>query len=544
MKTLQKLLFGVFACLLIGLGPVVFGQTQEQAQPVQQERTQPTQQERTQPPAPPERVQAVQEVTATREIMALSYPEGTTISVKFQGTHRLPQASGEAKVGRKKGMTEIEIELDEMKPASFFGGDYNTYVLWTVSPEGHVVNVGEFILEGNRSKLNVSTPLETFGMMVTAEPHFLVSSPSRILALENTRSTKNTIPLQVSQIKYRGFEGVYNFERETLANMPEAKREVRPDWGQARTAVELAERAGAQQYAPDELAKAREALRKVEADVGAGVDKRVVMSQAHEVVRLAVAAQKQAEERAFQAALDAERKGHAEETSRLEKSMQEAQTEAERARLQAEQRELQLRMEERARQEALRQAEEAARRAAEAERQRREAEERARLAQQQAQQAESEAERLRREREEARSQMEQALSLVVETRRTARGLILNLPDILFEFNKATLQPQAREVLDKIAQILLKFQGYRLSIEGHTDSIGSDAYNQKLSEKRAQSVRNYLTKADIPLTVIEAAGFGESQPIASNTTGEGRQKNRRVEIVIQEPEQVRMIQERQ
>lgn len=523
LKTLHQLLTHVaLVCLFLASVPARFGQNQEP-------------------------VQAVKELTATRESMALSYPEGTTISIKLQGTHRLPRASGEAKVLRKKGSTEIEVELDEVKPATFFGGDYNTYVLWTVSPEGHVTNAGEFILAGNRSKLNVTTPLETFGMFVTAEPHFLVGSPSRFVVLENTRPVRDIgNPVQTSQIKYHGFDGVYNFERETLANLPEIKGEVRVDVEQARTAVELAERAQAEQFAAEELNLAREALRKTEEAAASNVDRRVVMVQGHETVRLAVAAQKLAEERAFQAALDAERKAKAEEISQLEQGLQAAQSEAERSRLLAEQRELQRQMEERARRDAARRAEEAARRAAEEERRRLEAEERARQAQQQAQQlaaAKSEAElaaqRASQEREEARARMQQALGLVAETRETARGIIVNLPDILFDFGQATLRPQAREVLSKIAGILLVSRGYRLKVEGHTDNIGSEAYNQKLSEKRARSVYDYLVKSGVSADIITTEGFGKTQPIAPNTTAAGRQKNRRVEIVIEDTGEVNL-----
>lgn len=205
------------------------------------------------------------ETIAMREIIALTYPEGAAIGIKFQGTFRLPRASGEAKVQRKKGMTEIGIDLDEMKPATLFGGDYNTYVLWVVSPDGVVDNVGEFILKGNHSKLDVTTPLQTFGMFVTAEPHFLVRSPSRFIVLENSRPTRKIGNIiQTSQIKYRGFEGNYDFERETLANAPEAKGEIQTDIQQARTAVRLAERAGAEKFATKELDKAREALRRAE----------------------------------------------------------------------------------------------------------------------------------------------------------------------------------------------------------------------------------------------------------------------------------------
>src|SRR5512140_986093 len=270
--------------------------------------------------------QAVREVTATRERLAITYPEGTTIGVKFLGTQRLPKASGEAKVERKRGTTEVEIELDEMKPASFFGGDLNTYVLWTVSPEGIAKNAGEFILRGNRSKLNVSTPLTNFGMFVTAEPHFLVTTPSRFVVLENTHPASNITGglLGISQIRYKGFDGMYRFDRETLSTVDETKGETRSDLAQAETAVELARRAGAAQFATAELAKAREALEKARAAAGHSVDKRSVMLLGHDVVRLAVQAQTEAEERAFQAALDAERQQHADETTRLTESIKSA----------------------------------------------------------------------------------------------------------------------------------------------------------------------------------------------------------------------------
>jgi outer membrane protein OmpA-like peptidoglycan-associated protein len=495
-----------------------------------------------------EPVQGVREVTATRESLAITYPEGATIGVKFRGTQRLPKASGEAKVERKRGTTEVEIELDEMKPASFFGGDLNTYVLWTVSPEGIAKNAGEFILRGNRSKLNVSTPLTNFGMFVTAEPHYLVSTPSRFIVLENTRPAGNITGglLGVSQIRYKGFDGAYRFDRETLTAIDETKGETRSDLAQAETAIDLAQRAGASQFAADELARARQALDQAQAATAHAADKRQVMLLGHDVVRLAVRAQTDAEERASQAALDAERREHTEETNRLNDSIKAAQSDAERARLETEQRELQLRIEKDARDAALKQAEEAAVKAADEERLRREAEERAGQAQLQAQElarartdaemeaarAREEADRARQEQERIRAQMHDALSKVAETRETARGLIVNLPDILFDFNKATLRPQGREVLSKIAGILLVAPGYNMKLEGHTDSIGSEEYNQKLSEKRADSVRDYLVGSGVSADLITTQGFGKTQPVASNSAAEGRQRNRRVEIVIE------------
>ncbi|MFN7927917.1 MAG: hypothetical protein U0Y68_08210 [Blastocatellia bacterium] len=254
-------------------------------------------------------------LTGTRSALAISYPEGPTLSVKFKGTERLPKSSGEAKVQRKKGATEIEIEVDEMKPAAYFGGDYATYVLWVVSPEGHTDNVGEFILQGNRSKLNVSTPLETFGLFITAEPHFLVDVPSRFVVMENTRPTNHLTGrmLDTANIKYRGFDGVYRASQETLLQEPEAKGETRSDVRQARVSLLLAERADAKRYAPEEYAQAVASWKKTAEAAEARVDKKILMTMGHETVRLAVAAEKRAKERSFQAALDNERQVRNEE---------------------------------------------------------------------------------------------------------------------------------------------------------------------------------------------------------------------------------------
>lgn len=482
--------------------------------------------------------------------LAISYPEGPSISVKFTGTSRLPKASGEAKVERKRGMTEIEIELDEMKPAAFFGGDYATYVLWVVSPEGHVDNVGEFILRGNRSKLNVSTPQQTFAMFVTAEPHFMTGSPSRFVVLETVRPKNNITGqmLSVSTIKYRGFSGIYNHSQETLVTDPEVKGEARSDVRQALVSVRLAERAGAKEFAAAELAKARESLDKTMEASEANVDPKQLMVMGHETVRLAVEAQKLAEERSFQAALDRERQNRADEISSLKISISKAESDADRARLLAQQKTLELEMERNARQSAIAQANEAARKAAEEARLRQQAEMKAdELAKEKfaaefkAGAAEQEAERAKRERDQARARLQAALGAVVETRQTARGLIVSLPDILFDVDKATLKPQAREILSKVCGIMQVAGEYNLSIEGHTDSTGSDQYNQQLSERRAKSVYDYLANCGLQSSAMVSKGFGEEQPIASNDTAEGRQKNRRVEIVIQDREDAAYLQ---
>ncbi len=497
-----------------------------------------------------EPVEAVKPLRAVRTALGVSYPEGAKIAIDFAPTERAPEAEGKAKVERERGETDIKIKLDDLKPATYFGGDYSAYVLWIASPEGHIDNAGELIVRGDEASLNVSTPLQTFGMFVTAEPHFLVSSPSEFVVLQTARPHNEVTGqmLKGSTIKYKGYDGIYAANVESLRGVPEQKGEVRTDMKQARVAVALAKRARADEFAPDRLAEAQAKLDQLINAVEGHAGDNVVMTMGHEVVRLAVDAQKTAEERAFQAALDAERKSHADEINSLETSIGEAKTEAERAKLLAEQRQMKIEMEQSARDQAMAEAREAAERAAKEAHMRQVAEAEARLAEQRAMRlqgeksaaeeaalaAKREAEQALAEREEARQRMRAALETVVETRETARGVIVNLPDILFDFDKAALRPEARETLSRVCGIFLIVQGYDLSVEGHTDSVGSDEYNQKLSEQRAGSVKNYLDSCELKKQ-ITAKGFGETQPIASNDTNDGRQKNRRVEIVIQENE---------
>ncbi len=467
-----------------------------------------------QTPAKP--AQSVKRINATRESLAITYPEGKKVKVELAGTFRLPMAHGEARITREKGSTRIEANIENAKPAYLFGGDYSTYILWTVSPEGIVDNAGEFILENGHSNLNVSTQLETFGMFVTAEPHFLVSSPSRFVVLENTRPLHNISGdmLKVAQIQYRGFEGVYECNRETLANMGEVKGEVRPDLREASVAINLAVEAHAATYARNELEKAQEAYRKTDEAVHRNANVRDVMLLGHEAVRLAVEAQRLAGLRESRAALDSERKTHADEIVSLAKSAAAAQADAELERLEVEKSQLQLN-EERHAAEAMREVAEgeniAARSAIEQEREQGQA------------------------REQAHTRLLYELNQVVDTRETSNSLIVTVPGAFFDSHTATLKPEGRAVLSRIGAILRGVKGYTLTLEGHTDNTNDDAHALKLSTDRAEAVRDCLVAEGISPSLMAAQGYGKSYPLASNATAEGRQKNRRVEIVIQEAE---------
>jgi hypothetical protein len=230
---------------------------------------------------------------AVRETSAITARQGTMTKVQLRSTERLPDAAGEAKVERRGGTTEVEVHLDAMKPASLFGGDYNTYVLWVVPPGGRAENLGELQLDGDRARLDASTDATSFALLVTAEPHFLVSAPSAFVVLENRAAP------QARGIRYQLLEGVYNFERSSLGDVKEAKGKVHTEVKQAFTAVRLAQRAGAARLAPKELSEAQRALDETLDLWRQRVDRTEIAAQAHETVRLALAAQRLAEDRAF-----------------------------------------------------------------------------------------------------------------------------------------------------------------------------------------------------------------------------------------------------
>jgi outer membrane protein OmpA-like peptidoglycan-associated protein len=456
-------------------------------------------------------LRSTEPVTSLRTLVGYSYPAGVTLEIRLAGNLRIPSAQGNAEIARGRGTTEIEVEVSGLKPASEFGGDFSTYVLWTISPEGQVDNTGEFILRDGRAQLNVSTPLQTFGMMVTAEPHALVSRPSTFVVLENQlRTGASPLTVRPVTLEYRGFEGIYNYYLDSLTEIPIASGEVRSDVKQARMAVILAERAGAREFVLDQLLIAEARLEDLFEAAEQQRPPNVLTTLAQDIIRLGVETEQRAAEARFSAALDAERRSYEQEIQQREAAIREARSEAERSRLEAEQRELELAIEREARDSARNEANAAFLRASA---------------------AEANAARAEREREAALDRMRSALDAVAETRVTARGLIVNLPDILFDFNAATLKPEAREVLSRICGILLVIQDYRLEIEGYTDSIGSEDYNQRLSEQRAGTVGSYLAECGLDASRMNSRGFGESYPIASNDTAEGRSQNRRVEIFV-------------
>jgi len=275
---------------------------------------------------------------------------------------------------------------------------------------------------------------------------------------------------------------------------------------EAMNAIQIADAAGARKYATDTMATARTALQNAQnLDMHKG-DRKQVITYAREAVQSAEDAR-----------IITIRKIKAEDEAAMQQDRNRAEQEKRQAQLMAEQQA-----------EQRKQADAAAAQAdAEAQRARAEAE-RAREAQQQAELTKQQAEQ---QAAQARERLREQLNAVLETTETARGLIVNMNDVLFDFNKYTLKPEAREKLAKVSGILLAYPNLKLQVEGYTDNIGSDEYNQKLSEERADSVRSYLETQNVPDTNVTAAGFGKSDPVADNSTDSGRAQNRRVELVV-------------
>ncbi len=445
----------------------------------------------------------------------------------------MPQAKGVAIVNSKQGRIEIGTKMENLTPATQFGPEYLTYVLWAVTPEGRPKNLGEVLLKGDDSKLDVTTDLQTFGLIITSEPYFAATQPSDVVVMENFVRTDTEGTIEAIDAKYELLQrGQYtlNVNSTELRPIP-LDRKTPLELYEARNAVRIASWTGAERYAADTIQKAETSLQNAEDELRGKVGKKTVAQNSREAAQMAEDArlitirrmddERIANERAAAAQREADAKAQAAQAKSQRATAERAKAEAERARTEAE----------RARAEAKSAAERAAKEKSETEAARAGA-----LAQQQAAQAKADrarqmAAQAEQERAQLREQLRQQLNMILETRETARGLIVNMADVLFDTAKHALKPGAREKLAKISGIVLAHPGLKLEVEGHTDSVGGDAYNQRLSEQRAASVRDYLVSQGVSPYSITARGFGTTRPVASNGTAAGRQINRRVELVL-------------
>ena len=498
-------------------------------------------------------------VTVTaRTAKAISYQHrsGST-KIDFRGTDLLPTAHGDAKVESRQGRIQISAEFEGLQPATKNGAENLTYVLWAVTPEGRTANLGEVLLDGTKSKLEVTTDLQVFALVVTAEPYYAVRQPSDFIVMENVVRTDTVGKIEELDAKY---ELVKRGEYRRLSNPLELKldRKLPLELYEARNAVQIARSVGADQFANETFKKAEGNLSQAEAYQARNAGWKPVSMTAREAVQMAEDSRAIAVKRQEDDALTAEREGSAAREMRAANGQALAQSEtarvtkdAELARLKAQSETDRLKREK---------DDQALAASSEAVRVKRDSDARLAVvsadANAQMSAAAAEADRLKRENDAQRANSQASLddaakvtaqlqtekadlrilllsqfNAILQTRDTARGLIVNMSDVLFDTGKSTLRPLAREKLAKVAGIVSGHPGLRLDVEGYTDSVGGDAYNQQLSEDRGGSVRDYLMQEGMPGNSVASKGFGKSEPVASNDTVEGRQQNRRVQLVI-------------
>lgn len=450
-----------------------------------------------------------------RDLDAVNYlhRSGST-TIGFEGTPLLPAAKGEAKVTSERGGITINARFSGLTPANGFGHEYLTYVLWAISPDGRAQNLGEVLPAGNKNDITVTTALQSFGMIVTAEPYFSVTQPSDVVVLQNViRQNQTTGVLEKVNAHFnllpRGMYAETSGAR-TVAN-PITRDEKSPlELYEAYNAYRIAQAAGAEKYATDIMAQAKQDLDNAAAiDSNKKGDRKMEITNARQAVQRSedariVTLRKQAEERQ-QAEVAARQKAQAD--------AQQSQLQAQQAALQAQQSQLEAQQAQAAKAQA-----DAARAQAEAQA----AEARAKAA---------EANKAAESAEQVREKLRDQLNSVLATSETARGLIVNMSDVLFDTGKYTLKPDTKIALAKVAGILLAYPGLKVQVEGYTDSVGGDDYNQKLSENRASTVKDFLVSQGVSGTNITSQGFGKNNPVADNSTSAGRAQNRRVNMVV-------------
>jgi outer membrane protein OmpA-like peptidoglycan-associated protein len=484
-------------------------------------------------------------VVVNRSVQAVNYKHrGGATKLDFAGTDLMPAANGQAKVESKKGYIEIEVEFGNLQRPTSFGNEYLTYILWAISPEGRAVNLGEVLVGDNhRSKLDVTTDLQAFALVVTAEPYYAVRQPSNVVVLENivradTKGTTEAMNTKYELLERGGYIPTgYKFDPVVL------NTKLPLEFFEARNALRIAQSEGAETYARDSYQHAVQLMDKTdEYATRKHIDKKPMIAVAREAVQTAEDAraitvkrideERLNDERQAAANAQAQTQAQADDATRQNEKAQADRARAEFARAQAESDTAKARSDTADAQNATARA-----RADMAESQAASANalsaaqadaEQSRLAAQQAQQGTQQAEA---DKAAMRTRLSEQLNSILQTRDSARGLIVSMSDVLFDTGKYSLKPGAREKLAKVAGILLAYPGLNIEVGGYTDNVGGDEMNQTLSENRAGSVRDYLVQQGVATNSVSSKGFGNSLPVASNQNSAGRQQNRRVELLV-------------
>ena len=472
---------------------------------------------------------AVTETSRTVEAVDYQHRSGAS-EVDLAGTALLPSADGKAKVRSKRGTMEVEADFGNLQSPSTFGGEYLTYVMWAISPDGHAVNLGEVLIGGNdRSKLTATTNLQAFALIVTAEPYFAVRQPSDVVVLENviradTKGTPEAMHAKYELMERGGYIPTgYKFDPVVL----DAKLPL--EFLEARNAVRIAQSEGAENYAGESYQHAVQLMNSADAYATDGhTDKKELIAKSRETVQTAEDARevavkriednRRASELQASANAQAQSQAQADEANRQKVQAQADATRAQANTANAEAATTKAQTDMMNNQAASAEAINAAQADAD----------KSRLIAQNAQEGQQQAVT---EKKAMRAQLELRLSEILETRDSARGLIVSMSDVVFDTGQYSLKPGAREKLAKVAGILIEYPSLNIAVGGYTDNVGGDEMNQKLSENRAGSVRSYLVQEGVVAGSVSATGFGNSSPVASNDNSAGRQENRRVELVV-------------
>jgi len=495
----------------------------------------------------------------SRSVQAVNYQHRSGSSkLDFAGTDLMRSANGVAKINSKRGSIAIEAEFGDLQKPTAFGNEYLTYVLWAISPEGRAVNLGEVLVGGNhRSKLSVTTDLQAFALIVTAEPYYAVRQPSNVVILENvvreeTKGTTEAVNAKYELMERGGYIPTgYKFDPVVL------KAHLPLEFFEARNALRIAQSEGAEQYAGDSYRRAVELMDNADADaVNKHMDRKPLIAVSREAVQTAedareIAVKKMddlrlANERQDSADALARTQGQADEATRRKEQAESDTAKARADRAQAESDAVNAQAANaQAQSDAARARNDAAdAQAANAKAQSDMANSQASsatalsAAQADADQSRADALRAQQAAQQAdadkaamRTKLSEQLNSILQTRDSARGLIVSMSDVLFDTGKYSLKPGAREKLAKVAGILLAYPGLNIEVGGYTDNVGADAMNQTLSENRAGSVRDYLVQEGVSTNSVSAKGFGNTLPVASNGNSAGRQQNRRVELLV-------------
>lgn len=441
------------------------------------------------------------------QLKALTMTEGSNIQITFNKTPRAPARSSlSARLSFSRGVTTVDLSFERLEPAILFAGNITTYVIWSLNPAGACENLGEIFVDRREASGNQKfyAPGKILALMVTAEPYSVVTKPSELVLYYNGEARGKNI--QIVPFPFNDFSTEAAPALDSISVL-QYSIDLPVTLKQAEKTIEYANKIKAAEINPRAM---EEAVKTLERARSLTRDKKKMAETARIAVQHATRAIKDTVKyQEEKAAAEEEARRQAEQAA-LEQRAARAETEAEKLAVQLEEINLE-------RAALAREMSELARRTREL------AEERDRLA--------AEREEIKKERDELASKLKGALSTVAETTDTACGLIVNLAGVLFDVNQATLKPESQLKLAKLAGILMVFTDMKLSIEGHTDSTGSEDFNLRLSTDRARTVYEFLMSQGVTTDRMKYQGFGSSRPVAPNDTEINRAKNRRVEVIV-------------